>query len=188
LYACPELVTAVLEPDPTRKKAVLDLGQCEALPGSNRPFSTFLPHLGWCSSGVWYAVLSSTSPVNHSNLAHTTQFFLYRAAEVALENPHVLVLGLDIVPHKIKTVPPNCQFDLQDMNLGLSKYYNMFDVVHMRNVAPTVSTPSFLIPCPPFLSHAHLSPSLSLLLPYSCVIMQYRSKKLSGAFALVASF
>ena len=63
-----------------------------------------------------------------------------RAVEVALENPDALVFGLDLVQNAIKKVPSNCQFRTHDLSLGLSKYYNMFDVVHMRNSVGKVSS------------------------------------------------
>jgi len=64
-----------------------------------------------------------------------------RAVEMALEYPNAFVLGLDMVSNSVKRFPPNCQFKIHDLNLGLSKYYNMFDVVRMRSVAGGVSSP-----------------------------------------------
>jgi hypothetical protein len=109
-----------------------------------------------------------------------------RAVEIALENPDALVLGLDLVSHSVKSFPPNCQFRIHDLNLGLSKYYNMFDVVRMRSVAGGVSSPSFLIGSAPFLCAHHIE-TLILLLPYSCVPSQTRYKKQSSVFDLVGS-
>lgn len=73
---------------------------------------------------------------------------------MALQHPHVLVLGIDFVlptVHKAR-IPPNCQFSIHDINLGLFKYYNMFDVVHMRNIStgagPVGVRIQFFLPLP----------------------------------------
>jgi hypothetical protein len=82
---------------------------------------------------------------------------------MALENPDVLIVGLDLVPNSVRRVPPNCRFITHDLSFGLSKYYNTFDVVHMRSVAGGVS-PSFLIGLPPSLCGRHLAVLISATL------------------------
>ncbi|KAG8855156.1 hypothetical protein FRB96_007194 [Tulasnella sp. 330] len=47
--------------------------------------------------------------------------------------PHAEVTGLDLAPANLSsTPPPNCRFECDDVNLGLSHYRNSFDVVHCR--------------------------------------------------------
>lgn len=74
---------------------------------------------------------------------------------MALQHPDVQVLGIhgvplgvDTAPEKVppRRIPANCQFSEYDINLGLSQYYDKFDVVHMRNISHGVST------LPPFSS------------------------------------
>lgn len=54
---------------------------------------------------------------------------------MAVQFPHVDVVGLDIVPPVLLTdpdVPENCRFEVDDANLSFSHYENAFNVVHMR--------------------------------------------------------
>ncbi|KAG8958191.1 hypothetical protein FRC03_009373 [Tulasnella sp. 419] len=56
--------------------------------------------------------------------------------EMALKFPHCEVVGLDIVPPNLgnREIPPNCRFEVDDANLSLTHYANMFDLVHCRAV------------------------------------------------------
>ncbi|PVF94107.1 S-adenosyl-L-methionine-dependent methyltransferase [Serendipita vermifera] len=58
------------------------------------------------------------------------------ASEMARRFPHALVLGVDLAPPPGDTekFPPNLQFELDDINLGLSHFYDQYDVVHARCV------------------------------------------------------
>ncbi|KAG8997531.1 hypothetical protein FRB94_007624 [Tulasnella sp. JGI-2019a] len=47
--------------------------------------------------------------------------------------PHADITGLDLAPANLaSTPPPNCHFECDDANLGLSHYQNAFNVVHCR--------------------------------------------------------
>lgn len=53
---------------------------------------------------------------------------------MAREFPHTDVVGVDLAPVPIKedNLPPNCHFEIDDINFGLTHFYNQFDVVHAR--------------------------------------------------------
>lgn len=56
------------------------------------------------------------------------------AVDVAIQYPHVEVVGLDLAPVKLGSTPPaNCTFIQGDANAGL-RSYGQFDVVHARAV------------------------------------------------------
>ncbi|KAG8919091.1 hypothetical protein FRC01_001481, partial [Tulasnella sp. 417] len=56
------------------------------------------------------------------------------AIDVALQYPHVEVVGLDLAPVKLGSpIPANCTFILGDASAGL-KSYGRFDVVHARAI------------------------------------------------------
>ncbi|CUA75923.1 hypothetical protein RSOLAG22IIIB_01926 [Rhizoctonia solani] len=61
------------------------------------------------------------------------------AISMALEFPHVEVVGVDLAPNTSRPPPPNCRFEFDDFNLGMSHYYGMFDVVHARSAANGVA-------------------------------------------------
>jgi hypothetical protein len=58
---------------------------------------------------------------------------------MALEFPHAEVLGIDLAPRQLQEPPSNCKFVQYDINLGLSQYYGMFDLIHCRFVGQGVS-------------------------------------------------
>jgi len=58
---------------------------------------------------------------------------------MALEFPHARVVAVDLAPSGIADPPPNCAFELDDINQGLAHFYGRFDVVHMRSVGSGVS-------------------------------------------------
>ena len=49
------------------------------------------------------------------------------------------IIGLDLVPIQPRSVPPNCRFEVYDINDGLPFPDKTFDVVHMRFVHSGVS-------------------------------------------------
>ncbi|KAG9015308.1 hypothetical protein FRB93_013008 [Tulasnella sp. JGI-2019a] len=58
------------------------------------------------------------------------------AVEMALQFPHVDVLGVDLVPPvllTVDTIPLNCRFEVDDANLSMSHHAESFDVVHVRS-------------------------------------------------------
>lgn len=60
--------------------------------------------------------------------------------------PHAEVVGLDLAPANLPREPtPNCRFECDDVNFGLSHYKNSFDVVHARCVDTGIADyPHFL--------------------------------------------
>jgi hypothetical protein len=61
---------------------------------------------------------------------------------MAREFPDCKVLGLDLAPAPVdlETLPPNCRFEIDDINLGLSHYHGEFDVIHARCIGTGVSS------------------------------------------------
>ncbi|PVG02071.1 S-adenosyl-L-methionine-dependent methyltransferase [Serendipita vermifera] len=59
------------------------------------------------------------------------------AVEMAKQFPWAEVVGVDLAPCPIATenLPPNCRFEVDDINLGLSHFEGHFDVIHLRFVA-----------------------------------------------------
>jgi Methyltransferase domain len=55
---------------------------------------------------------------------------------MANEFPHCEVLGIDLAPVPIRQegVPPNCRFEMDDINRGLSHLHGQFDVVFARAI------------------------------------------------------
>ncbi|KAG8957517.1 hypothetical protein FRC03_010064 [Tulasnella sp. 419] len=53
---------------------------------------------------------------------------------MSLQFPHCEVIGLDLVPPKIRDAvfPENCRFEIDDGNLSFTHWTNKFDVVHAR--------------------------------------------------------
>jgi SAM-dependent methyltransferase len=60
-----------------------------------------------------------------------------RSSEIAKEFPHCEVVGVDLAPVPLEKMdlPPNCRFEIDDVNLGLTHFRGQFDVVHVRLVA-----------------------------------------------------
>ncbi|PVF95011.1 S-adenosyl-L-methionine-dependent methyltransferase [Serendipita vermifera] len=58
------------------------------------------------------------------------------ALSMARQFPHARVKGVDVVPTPLNPdqIPPNVEFEIDDINLGLSHLANRFDIVHMRCV------------------------------------------------------
>ena len=61
--------------------------------------------------------------------------------EMAREYPECEVIGLDLAPAPvdIDTLPPNCRFEIDDANLGLSHYHGYFDLIQVRCIGSGVS-------------------------------------------------
>ncbi|CAG7854155.1 SubName: Full=Uncharacterized protein {ECO:0000313/EMBL:CCA67105.1} [Serendipita indica DSM 11827] len=59
-----------------------------------------------------------------------------QAYDMAHEFPHTEVVGVDLtpVPADLEAIPPNCRFEIDDINLGLNHFKDSFDVVHTRFV------------------------------------------------------
>jgi len=73
-----------------------------------------------------------------------------RALEMAIKFPHCDVLGIDLAPVPIEEgrMPPNCRFEIKDVNLGLPHYHLHFDVIHVRCIGSGVSPYDSLYECP----------------------------------------
>ncbi|KAG8808717.1 hypothetical protein FRC17_003817, partial [Serendipita sp. 399] len=58
------------------------------------------------------------------------------AIQMSLEYPHASILGVDLAPVPVDcgALPPNCRFEIDDINLGLFQFHGQFDVVHIRFV------------------------------------------------------
>jgi SAM-dependent methyltransferase len=57
-----------------------------------------------------------------------------RAIQMAKRFSHCHVLGIDLVPTPVEAakVPDNCQFEIDDITLGLNHHRNRFDLIHAR--------------------------------------------------------
>jgi trans-aconitate methyltransferase len=60
--------------------------------------------------------------------------------DMARAFPHSEVIGVDVAPVPVdpESVPPNCQFEIDDIQLGLTHFHqpqNQFDLIHARSVA-----------------------------------------------------
>src|SRR4051794_12434541 len=68
----------------------------------------------------------------HVPLAHNTD----RAADMAREFPHCDILGIDLAPVPIPAqgFPPNCRFEMADINQGLSRLHGQYDLVFARAI------------------------------------------------------
>lgn len=60
------------------------------------------------------------------------------AMDFADENPESQVLGVDLSPIQPSFVPPNCMFEIDDIEEPWS-YSNKFDLIHMRMMVSTIS-------------------------------------------------
>ncbi|KAG9048510.1 hypothetical protein FS837_012700 [Tulasnella sp. UAMH 9824] len=59
--------------------------------------------------------------------------------DMAKQFPHVDFLGIDLAPANLNmTPPPNCRFECDDVNLGITHYKNCFDVIHMSCITPGI--------------------------------------------------
>ena len=67
--------------------------------------------------------------------------FSPRALSMASKFPHVQFIGIDLAPAILNesTTPENCQFELGDINQGLSRFHGQIDLIHMRQVCGGVS-------------------------------------------------
>lgn len=50
--------------------------------------------------------------------------------------PHAQVLGIDVAPNPLnpELLTPNIEFEVEDINMGLTRFTSRFDLVHMRCV------------------------------------------------------
>ena len=60
---------------------------------------------------------------------------------MASKFPHVEVIGIDLAPPTLNEhgIPDNCRFELSDVNLGLPRFYDQIDLIHMQGVSSGVS-------------------------------------------------
>lgn len=63
-----------------------------------------------------------------------------RALEMAKKFPHCEVIGVDLAPVPVEpgNLPPNCRFEIDDVNLGLKQFHNSVDFIQLRSVAAGV--------------------------------------------------
>ncbi|KAF8245880.1 S-adenosyl-L-methionine-dependent methyltransferase [Wilcoxina mikolae CBS 423.85] len=59
--------------------------------------------------------------------------------DMADQYPMAEVIGTDITPIQPQWVPPNCRFELDDMETEWTYKPDTFDFIHARNIAPSVS-------------------------------------------------
>jgi hypothetical protein len=66
----------------------------------------------------------------------------FRATEMAAEFPHATVVGVDLAPCPLdpNTTPENFHFELDNIDLGLSHFFNQFDFVQARGLSMGVSS------------------------------------------------
>jgi hypothetical protein len=59
---------------------------------------------------------------------------IIRGIEMAYRFPHASILGIDLIPPPIDWAnsPSNLQFTINDVNFGMSRFYNQYDFVHVR--------------------------------------------------------
>jgi SAM-dependent methyltransferase len=59
-----------------------------------------------------------------------------RTVAMAREFPHAQVLGVDLapVPTEPGSLPNNCRFEVDDINLGMDHFVGQFDLIHVRLV------------------------------------------------------
>ena len=72
--------------------------------------------------------------------------------------PHAQIVGLDIAPNRLQTVPSNCKFELWDINKSLTPFYEQFNFVHMRlvhGVAVIIYALSFMLTKPKARQSSH---------------------------------
>ncbi|TDL19309.1 S-adenosyl-L-methionine-dependent methyltransferase [Rickenella mellea] len=69
------------------------------------------------------------------------------AIGMANEFSHAEVVGVDLAPDPsvIPRAPINCRFEFDDINLGLEHFYDMFDIVHCRELSHGISDFPWLI-------------------------------------------
>lgn len=61
------------------------------------------------------------------------------AIDMADKYPSAEVLGIDISPIQPSWVPPNCRFEMDDVELEWTHQAGTFDLIHARNIAPSIS-------------------------------------------------
>ncbi|KZO90604.1 S-adenosyl-L-methionine-dependent methyltransferase [Calocera viscosa TUFC12733] len=57
------------------------------------------------------------------------------AIQLALQYPHVEVVGVDLAPMQTRDFPPNCRVEVDDINLGMPHFHGQFDFVHARLIS-----------------------------------------------------
>lgn len=56
---------------------------------------------------------------------------------MAREFPEAEVIGVDLAPCPVdpESLPPNCRFEIDNVNLGLAHFRDQFDFIHCRLIA-----------------------------------------------------
>lgn len=69
---------------------------------------------------------------------------------MAQKFPNCAVLGIDLAPPPIpaESLPSNCAFEIQDVNLGLERFYNSFDLIQLRLIGGGVRSLFFCVLVP----------------------------------------
>jgi SAM-dependent methyltransferase len=76
-----------------------------------------------------------TNPTNILDLGTGTSIW---AIDVAEQYPSAIVLGTDLAPSQPAWVPPNCKFQVDDMEADFCWPDNHFDFIHIRGLHGTI--------------------------------------------------
>jgi SAM-dependent methyltransferase len=128
LYPTPDVVRSILAPREGETQKILDLGLSHICPLAKR--------ISWRMDLQDVAQAFGTRFVNP--LINGSWWFSHpRASEIAKEFPHCEVVGVDLAPVPLEKMdlPPNCRFEIDDVNNGLAHFRDQFDVVHVRFIA-----------------------------------------------------
>ncbi|KAJ7875172.1 hypothetical protein B0H14DRAFT_2258483, partial [Mycena olivaceomarginata] len=68
-----------------------------------------------------------------------------RIMELARAYLYISVVGVDLVPIQASTIPGNCRFEVDDINLGLHHFYGDFNIVHMWRISSGIKNCVVLI-------------------------------------------
>lgn len=70
---------------------------------------------------------------------------LTRTSQMAEQYPSAHVIGTDLSPIQPDFVPPNCNFEVEDVTLEWTYPLNKFDFIHIRELFGSVPDWSFLL-------------------------------------------
>ncbi|KAG8878850.1 hypothetical protein FRB98_005964 [Tulasnella sp. 332] len=144
----------VLASSKASDKRIIDCGTGSGLCGANSlpsPYSSLLP----------FDMALSLTPRQSHLMRDQTEFLTTppfpcgptpshnRCIEVAEEFPKAVVIGVDLAPIQPREVPPNCSFELFDLDGQQLPYPDCyFDVIHVRSVYTGIRNyPLFLREC-----------------------------------------
>jgi hypothetical protein len=83
----------------------------------------------------WHWDLGNVSPSNIPRPPPTTN---HRPSEIADLYPSAHVIGTDLSPIQPTFVPPNCHFEIEDVNLNWTYPHHHFDFIHVRELFGSV--------------------------------------------------